>query len=66
MNIRQRMSKREKSRTEMCKCSAYPFGHRMGGGKCNREHRQPNITTVAYHHSRQAMVDAGHSEKDFA
>lgn len=66
MNIQQRFAKQAKSLAEKCECSAYPFGHRMGGGKCNREHRQPNITTVAYHHSRQAMVDAGHKESDFA
>jgi len=65
MNIQQRLNKQKKSRAEMCDCSAYPFGHRMGGGKCGREHRQPNITTVSYHHSRQAWIDAGVSEKDF-
>lgn len=66
MNTDQRFKKRKKSRAEMCECPAYPFGHRIGGGKCNREHLEPQITTVAYHHSRQAMIDAGHSEKDFA
>lgn len=65
MNLKQRFAKQAKSRAEKCECSAYPFCHRMGGGKCNREYRQQNITTVSYHHSRQAWIDAGVSEKDF-
>lgn len=64
MNIRQRMSKREKSRTEMCKCSAYPFGHRMGGGKCHKE-KLMKIVPVPYYMTQQAMYDAGHKPEDF-
>lgn len=65
MKIQQRLKKRSRSRAQMCDCQAYPFGHRMGGGKCNRNQSQ-GITTVSYHHSRQAWIDAGVSEKDFA
>jgi hypothetical protein len=52
------------SRVKSCTCSAYQFPHRVGGGKCSG-HRRPD-GLVSYHHTIQAMRDAGHSERDFA
>jgi hypothetical protein len=45
-----------------CRCSAYKFPHRIGSGKCGDTMPAQN---VPYHHSRDAMNDAGMSAKDF-
>lgn len=47
-----------------CRCSEYSFPHRKGSGKCNDTNKMPE-QNVPYHHSRQAIVDAGHKESDF-
>ena len=47
-----------------CRCDSYAFPHRVNGGRCSGEASQEH-GTVSYHHTRQAMIDAGHHERDF-
>lgn len=64
---RERFAKAAKSRAVKCGCNAYPFPHRRGGGKCCEEqHAIRQTSLVPYHHTRQAMFDAGHNQGDFA
>jgi len=57
--------RRKASKKPACTCAAYPFPHRKFGGKCDGRNHAVDYSTVSYHHTRQAMLDAGHSDKDF-
>ena len=64
---RKRYAKQQKSHAERCDCEAYAFPHRRGGGLCCEEGTaaEAKDCLVSYHHTRQAMADAGHKESDF-
>jgi len=65
MNIQQRQKKRSKSRSEMCDCGAYSFSHRIGGGKCNRDHQAHEISRDKRINCSREWYESGHGAGDF-
>ena len=43
------------AKQKTCKCPAYPFPHRMGGGKCGLDCQHPEVEIVYHLSVRQTL-----------
>lgn len=49
----------------LCRCKAYPFPHRMGGGRCNNKSTEGPICGYCGCSCDYGSADVGHGQYEF-